>query len=266
MQHGGGHMLFSIQQGAKRKSGRTLLSDINWQVNEGECWLVYGLNGAGKTTLLNMINAYNFLTAGEIKLFGMVPGQRGYSAHHVREHIGYVSGLLRDRFSAGEIVRDVVLSGIFKSIGLYEQPTETQVALAREMLALLNMQAFETQYFGLLSTGEQQRVLFARALMNEPSLLILDEPANGLDFVGREQLMATLSQIRQHFPQTAVIYVSHFIEEVTEDFTHALLLKQGTIQNQGCIEAVLTNHTLSQLFDIPVALYQHHGRYQIVKV
>lgn len=102
--------------------------------------------------------------------------------------------------------------------------------------------------------------------MNEPSLLILDEPANGLDFVGREQLMATLSQIRQHFPQTAVIYVSHFIEEVTEDFTHALLLKQGTIQNQGRIEAVLTNHTLSQLFDIPVALYQHHGRYQIVKV
>lgn len=266
MQHGGGNMLFSIQQGAKRKSGRTLLSDINWQVNEGECWLVYGLNGAGKTTLLNMINAYDFLTAGEIQLFGMVPGQCGYSAHHVREHIGYVSGLLRDRFSAGEIVRDVVLSGIFKSIGLYEQPTETQVALAREMLALLNMQAFETQYFGLLSTGEQQRVLFARALMNEPSLLILDEPANGLDFVGREQLMATLSQIRQHFPQAAVIYVSHFIEEVTEDFTHALLLKQGTIQNQGRIEAVLTNHTLSQLFDIPVALYQHHGRYQIVKV
>ncbi|PWZ93933.1 iron ABC transporter ATP-binding protein, partial [Staphylococcus pseudintermedius] len=78
--------------------------------------------------------------------------------------------------------------------------------------------------------------------------LILDEPANGLDFVGREQLMATLSQIRQHFPQTVVIYVSHFIEEVTEDFTHALLLKQGTIQNQGRIEAVLTNHTLSQLF------------------
>lgn len=266
MQHGGGHMLFSIQQGAKRKSGRKLLSDINWQVNEGECWLIYGLNGAGKTTLLNIINAYDFLTAGEIQLFGMVPGKRGYSAHHVREHIGYVSGSLRDRFSEGEIVRDVVLSGIFKSIGLYEQPTDAQVQMAREMLALLNMQAFEDQYFGLLSTGEQQRVLLARALMNEPLLLILDEPANGLDFVGREQLMETLSRIRQHFPQTTLIYVSHFVEEVTEDFTHALLLKKGAIQSQGPIETVMTAEALSKLFDMPVALYQHHGRYQIVKV
>ncbi len=259
-------MLFSVKALEKQKAGRQILSDVTWEVNEGERWLVYGLNGAGKSTLLNIINAYDFATSGEVSLFGMIPGQQGYSAHAVRERIGFVSGGLRERFAEGEYVIDIVLSGLYKSVGLYQKPTEADIKAANHMLTTLNIEKFAHQHFGLLSTGEQQRVLIARAMMGVPRLLILDEPCNGLDFVSRESFIDTLKQLYRNFPQTAVIYVTHFIEEVTSDFTHALLLTEGTVQCSGHIEDVLTSHHLSRLFNMPIKLYQHHRRFQIVRI
>ncbi|QLK86549.1 ABC transporter ATP-binding protein [Staphylococcus sp. 17KM0847] len=258
-------MLFLLDHVDKIKKGRMLLRDITWQVNEGERWLIYGLNGAGKSTLLNIINAYDFVTQGDVSLFGTSPGHQGYSAHNVRKQIGYISGSLRDRFAEGEIVQDVVLSGIYKSIGLYEKPTDHDMKCVEQVLEDLNMTHFKAHYFGQLSTGEQQRVLLARALVDHPKLLILDEPCNGLDYVGREQLLEMLSNIKQSYPQTAIIYVTHFMEEVTSEFTHALLLKAGRIQTLGQVEDVLTAPQLSQLLDMKVDLYRHKQRYQIVR-
>ncbi|UXR75826.1 MULTISPECIES: ATP-binding cassette domain-containing protein [unclassified Staphylococcus] len=178
--------MIELKHMSKIKGGRTLLRNISWKIQPGEKWLVYGLNGAGKSTLLNVINAYDFATTGDISLFDMKPGHKGYSAHHVREQIGYISGGLRDRFAEGELVRDVVLSGLYKSIGVYQKPTENDIERVHQILQRFNMMHFEESYFGQLSTGEQQRVLLARALVTRPRLLILDEPCNGLDYVGRE--------------------------------------------------------------------------------
>ncbi|MDO5376230.1 MAG: ABC transporter ATP-binding protein [Staphylococcus rostri] len=254
-----------LKEMAKRKGGKQLLQDISWHIQPGEKWLVYGMNGAGKSTLLNIITAYDFATQGEVSLFGMTPGREGYSAHRVREQIGYVSGSLRDRFAEGERVRDVVLSGIYKSIGVYQTPTEQDVALAQQILARFDMTRFENDYFGRLSTGEQQRVLLARALVTRPKLLILDEPCNGLDFVGREQLLDMLTGMHDDYSDMAVIYVTHFVEEVTADFTHALLLKQGVARASGPIAETLTSGHLTELFDMPVTLQHQQGRYQMIR-
>ncbi|MBI5975896.1 ABC transporter ATP-binding protein [Staphylococcus canis] len=259
-------MLVNLENVYKQKSGRTLLSDINWLVHKGERWLVYGLNGAGKSTLLNIINAYDFATSGHVTLFDMSPGEKGYSAQAVRSHIGYVSSQLKARFAEGERVIDVVLSGIYQSIGLYQETTQDDIQRAEAMLETLDIIKYRDAYFGLLSTGEQQSVLLARAMMNSPDLLILDEPGNGLDFIARERLIDTLHRLYQHFHETAVIYVTHYVEEITDEFTHALLLKSGKIQQSGQIEEVMTSRHLSQLFNLPVKLYEHHHRYQIVRL
>ncbi|MCS4486992.1 ABC transporter ATP-binding protein [Staphylococcus americanisciuri] len=249
----------------KQKGGKPLLHGITWHIQSGEKWLVYGMNGAGKSTLLNIITAYDFATQGDICLFGMTPGQEGYSAQCVREQIGYVSGSLRDRFAEGEIVRDVVLSGIYKSIGVYQTPSDEDIKLAKDILERFGMSHFEDMYFGHLSTGEQQRVLLARALVTRPRLLILDEPCNGLDYVGREQLLDMLMNMHDDYQDMAVIYVTHFVEEVTADFTHALILKQGAVHAIGAIEDTLTSAQLTELFSMPVQLQYQQGRYQLIR-
>ena len=250
---------------AKIKGGQQLLQGISWHIQPGEKWLVYGMNGAGKSTLLNIITAYDFATRGDVQLFGMKPGQQGYSAHHVREQIGYISGSLRDRFAEGELVRDVVLSGIYKSIGVYQKPTDNDIQLAQQVLARFGLTEFESRYFGQLSTGQQQRVLLARALVIPPKLLILDEPCNGLDYVGREYLLDMLTDLHDDYRDMAIIYVTHFVEEVTSDFTHALLLKQGVVQTSGLIQQTLTRDNLTQLFSMPVNLQNQNGRYQLIR-
>lgn len=258
--------MIELNNMTKIKGGKQLLHNISWQIQPGEKWLVYGMNGAGKSTLLNVMTAYDFASQGDVSLFGMKPGHEGYSAHRVREQIGYVSGGLHDRFAEGEIVRDVVLSGIYKSIGVYQMPTQQEIEQAQQILRRFGMSHFEGSYFGQLSTGEQQRVLLARALVTRPRLLILDEPCNGLDYVGREQLLDMIVNLQDDDKEMAVIYVTHVVEEVTADFTHALLLKEGEIQKSGEIHQTLTSQTLTQLFGIPVQLEQQKGRYQLIRL
>lgn len=135
-----------------------------------------------KTTLLNILNAYDSITSGNIVLFGMTPGMVGYSADNVRQHIGFISNKLTNQFQDGEHVIGVVLSGYFKSIGLYKTFNHQQLIEAQKLLKLVGMAEFENEYLGYLSTGQQQRVMIARALISNPELLILDEPASGLDF------------------------------------------------------------------------------------
>lgn len=259
-------MLISLKNVSKTIEGREILKDINWQVNKGEHWLVYGLNGAGKTTLLNIVNAYEFATTGEVVLFGHRPGEIGYSAQDVRAQMGYISCELSGKFQPEENVRDVVLSGFRQTIGLYHTPTQEEINRAKDVLEQLNIAGFESQCLGKLSSGEQQRVLLARAIINRPKVLVLDEPTNGLDFVGREQFIDTLKRMYYHYPETALIYVTHFIEEISSDVNQALLLKEGSIHAKGEIEDVLNGHHLSKLFNMPVKVYHHHHRYQIVRL
>ena len=146
-------MLIDLNNIARRKDGKEIVQGVSWQIKEGEKWMLYGLNGAGKTTLLNILNAYEPNTSGEMTLFGMKPGNKGYSAENVRQQIGFVSSSLMDRFQDGEIVLDVVMSGIFKSIGVFQDVQQQHIDLAKQYLKQMGMTQFENQYYGYLSTG-----------------------------------------------------------------------------------------------------------------
>src|SRR5699024_1199676 len=248
---------------ARRKQGNEIIKNVSWQINEGEKWMLYGLNGAGKTTLLNILNGYESHTDGELILFGMQPGKQGYSAENVRNQIGFVSNSLMSRFQDGEVVLDVVISGIFKSIGVYKEVLPEHIETAKQYLEQMGMIQFEKQYYGYLSTGERQKVLIARALMGNPKLLILDEPASGLDFIAREDLLNALDTLYKQNPELAVIYVTHFVEEITNNICHGFLLKDGSCYKQGKIEEVLNSNTLSDYFNRKVTLVSQNQRYSL---
>ncbi len=158
-------MLIQLDQVGRMKQGKTILKNISWQINEGDKWILYGLNGAGKTTLLNILNAYEPATSGTVNLFGKTPGKLGYSADNVRKQIGFVSHSLLEKFQEGERVIDVVISGAFKSIGVYQDIDDEVRNEAHHLLKLVGISAKAQQYIGYLSTGEKQRVMIARALM-----------------------------------------------------------------------------------------------------
>lgn len=256
-------MLINLKHVSKIKKGNHILNHVDWQINKGEKWVLYGLNGAGKTTLLNIINAYDFATDGDVTLFNMRPGQQGYSAEKVRNHIGFVSGSLLDKFQDGEVVIDVVISGLFKSIGVFKTVTEEYIELARQQLDKVGMLEFENQYLGYLSTGEKQKVLIARALMGQPQLLILDEPASGLDFISREEFLKSLNKLSQLESELAIIYVTHFIEEVIPLFKKILLLKNGQKHQSGDIEDILDNIIMSSFFERDILVSKQYNRYQL---
>ncbi|HDK9385108.1 TPA: ABC transporter ATP-binding protein [Staphylococcus aureus] len=256
-------MLIQLEQVGRMKQGKTILKNISWQIAKGDKWILYGLNGAGKTTLLNILNAYEPATTGGVNLFGKMPGKVGYSAETVRQHIGFVSHSLLEKFQEGERVIDVVISGAFKSIGVYQDIDDKVRNEAHQLLKLVGMSAKGQQYIGYLSTGEKQRVMIARALMGQPQVLILDEPAAGLDFIARESLLSILDSLSDSYPTLAMIYVTHFIEEITGNFTKILLLKDGESVQQGLIDDILTSENMSYFFRKKVAVQRWNNRFSM---
>ena len=242
-------MLIQLDQIGRMKQGKTILKNISWQIAKGDKWILYGLNGAGKTTLLNILNAYEPATTGGVNLFGEMPGKVGYSAETVRQHIGFVSHSLLEKFQDGERVIDVVISGAFKSIGVYQDIDDEVRNEAHQLLKLVGISAKAQQYIGYLSTGEKQRVMIARALMGQPQVLILDEPAAGLDFIARESLLNILDSLSDSYPTLAMIYVTHFIEEITGNFTK--------------IDDILTSENMSRFFQKNVAVQRWNNRFSM---
>ncbi|HCD5251377.1 TPA: ATP-binding cassette domain-containing protein [Staphylococcus aureus] len=233
-------MLIQLDQIGRMKQGKTILKKISWQIAKGDKWILYGLNGAGKTTLLNILNAYEPATSGTVNLFGKMPGKVGYSAETVRQHIGFVSHSLLEKFQEGERVIDVVISGAFKSIGVYQDIDEEVRNEAHQLLKLVGMSAKAQQYIGYLSTGEKQRVMIAR-----------------------ESLLSILDSLSDSYPMLAMIYVTHFIEEITSNFTKILLLKDGESVQQGLIDDILTSENMSRFFQKNVAVQRWNNRFSM---
>ena len=245
----------SVVRGAAR-----LLDDIDWTIDEADRWVVIGPNGAGKTTLLQILAAQIHPTGGVAGLLGEVLG--AIDVFELRPRIGLTSAALADRLPRGERVSDVVVSASYAVLGRWrEEYDELDHQRAKELLAELGIAHLSDRTFGTLSEGERKRVQIARALMTDPELMLMDEPAAGLDLTGREHLVRSLSAIATAVGSPAMVLVTHHVEEIPPGFTHALLLKQGRIVSAGPIEQALTAQTLSDTFDLALSLNHEDGRY-----
>ncbi|WBQ02197.1 ABC transporter ATP-binding protein [Kribbella sp. CA-293567] len=237
-----------------------LLDGVDWSVEETDRWVVIGPNGAGKTTLLQILAAQIHPTTGVVGLLGEVLG--AIDVFELRPRIGLTSAALADKLPRSERVADVVVSASYAVVGRWrEEYDELDHQRAKELLSELGIGHLSERTFGTLSEGERKRVQIARALMTDPELMLLDEPAAGLDLTGREQLVRSLSAIAAAEGSPAMVLVTHHVEEIPPGFTHAMLLKQGRVVAAGPIEQALTAETLSDTFDLALSLDHHDGRY-----
>jgi iron complex transport system ATP-binding protein len=242
------------------RGGSRLVDGIDWTVDEADRWVVIGPNGAGKTTLLQVLAAQIHPTTGVAGLLGDVLGT--VDVFELRPRIGLTSAALADRLPRSERVSDVVVSASYAVLGRWrEQYDELDHQRAKSLLTELGIGHLSERTFGTLSEGERKRVQIARALMTDPELMLLDEPAAGLDLTGREQLVRSLSSIATAEDAPAMVLVTHHVEEIPPGFTHALLLKQGRAVAAGPIEQALTSQTLSDTFDLALSLEQRDGRW-----
>jgi len=235
-----------------------ILREIDWTVRRREHWAIIGLNGSGKTSLLNMVNGYIWPSEGEISVLGKRFGR--YDVRDLRRKMGWASSSLQEKFYAGETAEEIVMSGRFATIGLYITPRKKDRERARALLELFQCGHAARQPYWSLSQGEKQKVLIARALIQNPALLILDEPCAGLDIISREQILSFIQDIGSQASGPSILYVSHHIEEILPVFTHVLLLRRGEVHSQGSTREVLTKKNLTDFFEIPIDIRWRDGR------
>ena len=238
----------------------TLLDDVDWEVEEGQRWVVLGPNGAGKTTLLQLASGRMHPTRGVVGILGEVLG--AVDVFELRPRIGLASASLAERIPGGERVGDVVVTASYGVVGRWRESYDSlDHARAAELLVALGADHLVDRTFGTLSEGERKRVQIARALMTDPELMLLDEPAAGLDLGGREDLVARLGEIAGDVMAPALVLVTHHVEEIPPNFTDVLLLRDGKVVAQGPIEITLTSENLSETFGVPLQLEQRGSRY-----
>jgi iron complex transport system ATP-binding protein len=238
----------------------TLLDDITWEVEEGQRWVILGPNGAGKTTLLQIAAARMHPTRGVAGVLGEVLGT--VDVFELRPRIGLASAALAERIPGDEIVHNVVVTASYGVVGRWRESYEMfDHARAAELLEALGADHLADRRYGTLSEGERKRVQIARALMTDPELMLLDEPAAGLDLGGREDLVRRLGQLAADTEAPALVLVTHHVEEIPPHFTDVLLLRDGAVVAQGPLELALTEDTLSATFGMPLLLERHGDRW-----
>lgn len=243
-----------------RRGDSVLLDRVSWTVEEDERWVVLGPNGAGKTTLLQIASAQLFPTQGSVDVLEERLGS--VDVFELRPRIGLTSAALAERIPRHETVHDVVVSAAYGVLGRWREVyDELDHDRATSLLRELGAKHLAPRTFGTLSEGERKRVQIARALMSDPELLLLDEPAAGLDLGGREDLVSTLSMLAYDPESPATVLVSHHVEEIPPGFTHALLLRRGTVVAAGLLDQALTEQNLSATFGMPLTVVHSEGRW-----
>jgi iron complex transport system ATP-binding protein len=243
-----------------RRGAKEILAGVDWSVDDGQRWIVLGPNGAGKTTLVQLLTGAVFPTAGTVEVIGERLGRVDVS--ELRQVVGFASAANERRVHASETVLDVVLTGAYGIQGRWRESYEMlDTGRARALLNLLGVKDLRDRRFGTLSSGESKRVQIARALMPDPEVLILDEPAAGMDLGGREDLIASMSRLATDPRGPVMIVVTHHVEEIPPGFTHVMMLDDGVVTAAGPIDEVLTADRLSALYTMPLTLDTIDGRY-----
>jgi iron complex transport system ATP-binding protein len=252
--------VLQFDQVTVRRGAKTLLDRIDWTVEEDERWAVLGPNGAGKTTLLQIAAANLHPTAGTAYVFGERLGR--VDVFELRPRIGLASSSLAERIPGSELVRDVVVSAGYSVLGRWREAYgRLDVRRATGLLERMGVGDLAERTFGTLSQGEKARVQIARALMTDPELLLLDEPAAGLDLGGREDLLRRLTRFAEDPDAPASVLVTHHVEELPPGITHVMLLRDGAVVAAGLVRDVLTDAHLSDAFGLPLHVERRAGRW-----
>lgn len=239
--------------------GNLIIDDLSWKIRNEEHWAMLGPNGAGKTMLMEIITGYRWPTEGKVSVLGKEFGN--VDLRELRKRIGYVNSVLLNKLPSQDTVSEVVLSGKFASLGLYDTPSDEDLKQVEDYLGMMDCRKFIDKEFGKLSQGEQQKILISRALMPKPSLLVLDEPALGLDPAAREKFLEKIEKIGKIGDGPTIIYITHHIEELMPIFNKLILLKNGRVVAKGEKEKILTDKTLSRTFDMKAEIIRKDDRY-----
>jgi iron complex transport system ATP-binding protein len=242
------------------RDGRALVDQVSWSVAEGERWVILGPNGAGKTTLLNIASSYLFPTSGTIQILGEKLGS--VDVFELRPRIGIAGAAMIEKLPRRQTVLETVLTAAYGMTAHWQESYDkVDEDRAKAFLDRLGMTDFLDRRFGTLSEGERKRTLIARAMMTDPELLLLDEPAAGLDLGGREDLVRRLGRLARDPIAPSMIMVTHHVEEIAPGFTHVLMIRQGKVVAAGPLETELSSRNLSHCFGLPLVVERRGDRW-----
>ena len=235
------------------RDGRTILAPLTWQIAAGQRWLVLGANGSGKTTLLRLASMYEHPSAGTVTVLGERLGRT--DVRELRRRVGYMSAALAAEIRPALRAIDVVRTAKYAALEpWWHRYTDEDDAAAMDRLERMGVAWAAERSLGTLSSGEQQRVLLARTLMNDPGVVLLDEPSAQLDLGGREQLVEALAELTTDATAPPLVLVTHHLDEVPPGMTHVLMLRDGEVVTRGPIERHLTARAVSRCFGMPLHL------------
>ena len=236
---------------------RYLLRDINWSVEKGQHWVVFGMNGCGKTTLLSVIAGFRKQSSGTLRVLGEEYGE--HNVIDLRKRVSWVSSSFFDKIYTNESALQIVLSGLLGTLGVDYSVSDDEIMLAQDIVSQLHLSDKIDRPFSLMSKGERQNVLIARALISRPEILLLDEPATGLDVLARETLLSTVKELARETDIT-MIYVTHYPEEILDIFQHCMLIKHGRCFKKGFTDEIMTSEVLTEFFNYPVETHHRDGK------
>ena len=239
---------------------KLILDDITWSVHEDERWVIIGANGAGKTTLLMLASAHEYPTDGFVTVLDQTLGDG--DVFGLRPRLGLASTAMARRIPVSETVINVVMTAAWAVTGRWNEHYDVvDEDRARRVLSEWKLAHLADRSFGTLSDGEQKRTMIARAVMTDPEMLLLDEPAASLDLGSREELIRLLGEYATSPNAPVILMVTHHVEEIPQGFTHALVLKDGHIHSAGPISTTLSSDVLSSAFGIPITVTRVAGRF-----
>lgn len=242
------------------RGGTEILSHVSWDVSRGQRWVVMGANGAGKTTLMQVCSGYLHPTSGHVNILGYQVGKT--DMRELRTLVGISSAAVAALLPPSETVHDSVQTAAYGITGRWREHYSSEDRnRAYELISAWGLLSLADRRIGTLSEGERKRVSIARALMCDPELLILDEPAAGLDVSGREDLVSRLGVLAGEEVAPNLILVTHHVEEIPPNFTHALLIKNGKISASGEVPQVISSQPMSEAFGLPLVVEHGDGRW-----
>lgn len=253
--------VIDVEHVTVRRGGRAILHDISWTIEQGQHWALLGPNGSGKTTLLKVLTGYEWPTSGHVCVLQKRYGE--CDLRRLRKSIGWVSSVLEHQVPRQDSALEITASGFDSSFGVYRELDAVSLARCREALESMCAGSFATQAFATLSQGEQKRALIARALVNRPALLVLDEACAGLDPVSRASFLGDLGNLNREPHGPTLLFVTHHVEEIPRWIGHAMVLKEGRVVARGAIGDVLSSAVLTEAYSQECEVHMEDGCYRM---